>query len=142
VSPIRLTGASIDTLAISRVAVAAPVNVTATSSATPGTVATIPAFSCEGGTYLVLVYAPFLTIGTTNLDVELWVDGAFQQSLSGHMAASIPRPGTTFGAPVALGNGNHALLVRAFVDAGTGVFGAGAGTTGVAPNAWAAVYPA
>src|SRR5207247_2285110 len=113
-----------------------------TSSAAPTTAITVPSFPVEGGTYKVEVYAPFLTIGTTNLDVELWVDGAFNVSLSGHMAASIPRPGVTFSNYVALVNGNHTLLVRGFVDAGTGVFGAGAGTTGVAPNAYCAVFPA
>lgn len=140
--PIRLTGAQIDTLAIVRATIAAPVSIVGTSSAAPTTAITIPGAYYEGGTYNVEVYAPFLTIGTTFLDIELWVDGAFSQSLSGHMAASINRPGTSFNSYVGLSTGSHAMLVRGFVDAGTGTFGAGAGTTGVAPNAFAAVYPA
>jgi hypothetical protein len=139
---IRLTGSQIDTLAIARVAIATEVNVVGTSSASPTTCLTIPNALYEGGDYLVQVYAPYLTIGTTFLDIELWVDGAFSKSLSGHMAASINRPGATFQSYVALGNGNHPLLVRGFVDAGTGKFGANNGATGNAPNAFAAVYPA
>ena len=141
-SPVRLTGASIDTLAIARVAISSEISVTGASSAAPTTCLTLPANYYENGTYLVVVYAPYLTVGTTNLDIELWLDGAFQQSLSGHMAASIPRPGVTFGTYLALGTGNHAILVRGFVDAGTGKFGANNGATGNAPNAFAAVYPA
>ncbi len=140
--PIKLTGNQIDSLAITRAVIATPVSVVGTSSAAPTTCITIPNAFYEGGTYNVEVYAPFLTVGTTNLDIELWVDGVFSASLSGHMAASINRPGVSFNSYVALVNGNHALLVRGFVDAGTGTFGAGAGTTGVAPNAFAAVYPA
>lgn len=141
-NPVRLTGAQIDTLALVRAVQASPVSIVGTSSAAPTTAITIPSVEYPGGTYRVEVYAPFLTIGTTFLDIELWVDGAFSQSLSGHMAASINRPGVTFNSFVAMVFGNHALLVRGFVDAGTGTFGAGAGTTGVAPNAYAAVYPA
>jgi hypothetical protein len=137
-----MTGAQIDGLAITRAVIVAPVNIVGTSSAAPTTAITVAGGFFEGGTYNVEVYAPFLTVGTTNLDIELWIDGVFSQSLSGHMAASIPRPGVSFNAYVALGNGSHSFLIRGFVDAGTGVFGAGAGTTGVAPNAYCAVFPA
>ena len=137
-----MTGVQIDTLAIVRATLTAPVNITGASSAAPTTAITVPSADYPGGQYEVRVYAPFLTVGTTNLDIELWVDGAFSSSMSGHMAASIARPGTTFTTLVTLTPGGHSFLVRGFVDAGTGVFGAGAGTTGVAPNAFAAVYPA
>ena len=139
---VRMTGAQIDTLAITRVAISAEISVVGTSSAAPTTCLTLPAAFFEGGTYRVEVYAPYLTVGTTNLSIELWVDGAFSQSLSGLMAASINRPGTTFNSFVALVNGTHALLVRGFVDAGTGKFGANNGATGNAPNGYAAVYAA
>jgi hypothetical protein len=140
--PIRVSGVSIDSLALFSSAIATEVSVTATSSATGNTCLTLGPFFCEGGNYIVEVYTPYLTLGTTNLDVELFVDTVFNQSMSGHMAAAVTRPGTTMLAKVALGNGNHTLLVKAFVDAGTGKFGANNGATGNAPNAYGAVYPA
>jgi hypothetical protein len=101
---------------------------------------TIGPFAVDGGQYVLQWYTPYLTLGTTNLDVELQVDAAFNQSLSGHMAASITRPGVTGTAVVTLGIGNHTLKITAFVDAGTGKFGANNGATGNAPNAWARVF--
>jgi hypothetical protein len=139
--PIRTTGQSIDALALAVAAIATEVSVVGTSSAAPTTCMTLGPFFVEGGNYRVEVYTPYLTIGTTNIDIELWVDGAFNQSMSGHLAASVARPGSTFSAVVALGNGNHTLLVRGFVDAGTGKFGANNGATGNAPNALARVLP-
>lgn len=127
----------------SRVALAAEVAITATTSATGNTCITTGAISIgNGGDYLIEVSAPYLTIGTTNLDVELWDGATLLTSLSGHLAASVARPGVFMRTFQALAVGGHNLTVKAFVDAGTGKFGAGAGTTGLAPNAWLTVSPA
>lgn len=140
--PPILTGTVIDNLAIATATVTADVSVTATSSATGNTCMTIGPFLVNGGNYGVIVDVPYLTIGTTNLDVELWLDGAFNQSLTGHMAASIPRPGAMlFARLTGLSNANHTLVVKAFVDGGTGHFGANNGATGNAPNAVGFVLP-
>ena len=135
--PVELSGRNIDTLDFASAQIAADVSITATSSATGNTCITTGAFTIENaGTYYVEVYAPYLTIGTTNLDVELWDGSTLVSSMSGHMAASIPRPGATFGVRTSLAQGGHNLTVKAFVDAGTGHFGAGSGATGNAPNAY------
>jgi hypothetical protein len=138
----RLTGQNLDNLALVTTVKTSETSVTATSSATGDTCMTLGPFSVNGGNYFVVLYAPYLTLGTTNLDVELWVDGAFSQTLSGHMAAGVTRPGTVMVARVNLGEGNHTLLVKAFVDAGTGKYGANNGATGNAPNALGFVIPA
>ena len=140
--PVRQRGIDLDTMFNARVTISADVSVTATSSATGNTCITTGAFNIEnGGTYYVECYAPYLTVGTTNLDVELWDGATLLSSLSGHMAASIPRPGAQFGVFVSLASGSHTLTVKAFVDAGTGHFGANNGATGNAPNAWLTVSP-
>jgi hypothetical protein len=58
-----------------------------------------------------------------------------------HATAAVPLIPVTLRALVALALGNHNLAVKGFVDAGTGVFGAGAGTTGNPPNAFITVQP-
>jgi len=141
--PVRGRGIDLDTMTLASAVASSPVSITATSSATGQTCLTTGAFTVENaGSFLVEVYAPFLTIGTTNLDVELWDSTTFLQSLSGHMAATINRPGATMITKQTLAAGGHTLIVKAFVDGGTGTFGAGAGTTGVAPNAQLLVSPA
>jgi len=137
----RLTGASIGQLAIASASIAAEVSITHTTSATGDTCMTLGPFGCDGGTYLLVVDSPYLTKGTTNLDVELWVDGVFNQSLSGHMAASTVVPGAPMLALVTLSSGSHTLVVKAFVDGGTGKFGANNGATGNPPNAIAFLLP-
>lgn len=140
---VRLRGVELDTLYNARVSISTEVSVTATSSATGNTCMTTGAFTIEnGGTYLIEVFTPYLTIGSTNLDVELWDGTTLLTSLSGHMAASINRPGATMTTFQALGSGSHTVLVKAFVDGGTGKFGANNGATGNAPNAWLTVSPA
>lgn len=139
--PVRITGNSIGQLAIAQASITTEVSVTATSSATGNVCMTLGPTFYEGGTYLVVIDVPYLTKGTTNLDVELFVDGVFNQALSGHMAASTVIPGGQLVATVALVSGNHTLTVRAFVDAGTGKFGANNGATGNPPPAVAFVFP-
>src|SRR5436309_1259146 len=116
--PIHLTGQSIDAFALATTVKTSETSVTATSSATGDTCTTLGPFFCEGGNYFVVLYVPYLTKGTTNLDVALW-EGATLLTSFGHMAASVAVPGSLLVARVNLGNGNHTLTVKAFVDAGT-----------------------
>lgn len=140
--PVRGRGIDLDTFYVAQVTAATEVSITATSSATGNTCLTSGAITiANGGSYLVEVYAPYLTIGSTNLDVELYDGSTFVTSLSGHLAASVVRPGSNMRAIVSLTPGAHTLKVTAFVDAGTGKFGAGDGATGDAPNAFMLVRP-
>lgn len=118
------------------------VSVTATSSATGDTCIAAGPGDYNAGLYDVLLSVPYLTIGTTNLDLELWLDAVFNQTISGHMTASVLRPGWSWRARLLINAGTHTLTVKGFVDAGTGKFGAGDGATGNAPNAILSVYPA
>lgn len=144
----QITGASISNLDVAFASKSTEVSITATTSGTGNTCITTGSFSISNisgpgeGYYYVDVYTPYLTLGTTNLDVELWDGATFVSSLSGHMAAATTRPGGTMTVRVYLGNGNHNLTVKAFVDAGTGKFGAGDGATGDAPNAYIRVRSA
>jgi hypothetical protein len=145
--PIRLTGASIDALDLAFVAITAPVNLTATSSATGTTAISSGAFTIDHtDNYYVEVFTPTLTKGTTNLDLELWdggTSGTLLTTLTGHMTTSSALgQGINLRARVNLTAGTHTMVVTGFVDAGTGVFGAGAGTTGAQPNAFIRVRPA
>lgn len=137
----RLAGKDIQPLSVASASIATEVSVTGTSSASPTTCMTIGPFGVDGGQYVLEWYSPYLTIGSTNLDIEVKDGTTFLSTLSGHMAASIARPGTTGTVVLTLGQGNHTLNITAFVDAGTGKFGANNGATGNAPNAWARVYP-
>ena|SRR5438874_7129635 len=141
--PVYRRGVDLDTFYNARASIAAEASITATSSATGNTCITTGAFTIDnGGTYEITVFTPYLTKGTTNLDVELWDGSTFLTSLSGHMTASVLRPGAIFKTFQTLGPGAHTLTVKAFVDAGTGKFGADTGATGNAPNAWLLVQPA
>jgi hypothetical protein len=135
--PVLMSGQNIANLDFASQQITSEVSVTATSSATGDTCMTTGAISLEnGGTYYVEIFTPYLTKGTTNLDVELWDGATFKQSLSGHMAASATLgQGVVLAARVALGSGPHTLTVKAFVDGGTGKFGAGTGATGQPPPA-------
>ena len=113
----------------------AETSITATSSATGNIAMTAGPAQFLGGTYNVFLFVPYLTIGTTNLDVELFVDGVFNQTISGHLTASVAIPGCYWIGQVSLAPGSHTLTVRGFVDAGTGKVGAGDGATTHSPNA-------
>jgi hypothetical protein len=134
-------------MSLVEVQLTASVNVTATSSATGTTLLTTGSFTVEnGGVFYVDVWVPFLTKGTTNVDIELFegasaAAGTFLTTLSGHLVADGARP-TSWTVRRTLTPGAHQLTVTGFVDAGTGVFGAGLGTTGAFPNAWMRVRPA
>ena len=141
--PVRGRGIDLDTMTVSTASISSPVNITGTSSASPTTVLTAGPFSIENpGTFLVTVFTPQLTRGTTNLDLELKDGTTLLTTLSGHYTAAPPFVPFTFRVLITLAAGNHTLNVTGFVDAGTGVFGAGAGTTGNLPNAFITVQPA
>jgi hypothetical protein len=140
--PVRLRGIDIDTFNVASASISASVNITGTSSGTATTVLSTGVFSVENpGTFLVTVFTPSLTRGTTNLDLELWDGATLLTTLMAHATAAVPLIPVTLRALVALAFGNHNLAVKGFVDAGTGVFGAGAGTTGNPPNAFITVQP-
>lgn len=145
--PIRGRGIDLDTMSNAEASITASVNVVATSSATGTTLLTTGVFTIENpGNFYVEVFTPQLTRGTTNLDIELF-DGA--SAAAGTFLSSLTHVTTALGVGaaflvtrVALAAGNHTMTVTGFVDAGTGVFGAGAGTTGTAPPARIRVRPA
>lgn len=141
--PVRARGIDLDTFDLAGAVLATEASITATTSGTGDTCITTGPFNVDNpGTFYVEVYTPYLTLGTTNLDVELWDGATLVSSMSGHMAAAVTRPGVTFSVKKALAAGSHNLTVKAFVDAGTGKFGANNGATGNAPNAWIRVRPA
>lgn len=143
---IRGRGIDLDTLYLAEAQVSSNVSLSATSSATGNVVMTLGPFNMDGpGTVYVEIYTPSLVKGTTNVDLELWLDGApgtgtLQTTLSGHLAASA----TPFLSQVRfnLATGNHTLRVAGFVDAGTGTFSANNGATGNFPNAIGRVWRA
>lgn len=144
---IQQTGQTIGSLDVAFASITAPVNLTATSSATGTTAISTGAFGISNpGNYYVEVWSPLLTKGTTNLDLELWdggTSGTFLSTLTGHMTASTALgQGVGLEVRVTLGAGAHTLVVTGFVDAGTGVFGAGTGATGAQPPAFIRVRSA
>jgi len=129
------------------VAITAGVNITATSSATGTLALDTGKFNVQNaGNYYVEFFAPRLTIGTTNLDLELWdggTSGTFLSTLTGHMTATTPiGQGVGLEVRVNLSQGAHQMTVNGFVDAGTGVVGAGNAATGNLPNAFLRVRSA
>lgn len=139
--PTRITGVSIAQLAVATASIATEASITATSSATADVAITCGPAGYEAGNYQVVSFIPYITKGTTNIDVELFLDGVISQTMTGHLAASVVSP-TTFTNYVALTAGVHTFTVRAFVDGGTGKVGANNGATGNAPNARVWVIPA
>jgi hypothetical protein len=145
--PIRGRGIDLDTMSVAEAQRTTSVNVVATSSATGTTLLTTGVFTVENpGTFYVEVFTPQLTRGTTNLDIELFegasaAAGTFLSSLI-HVTAALGIGTSFLSARLTLAAGGHTLTVTGFVDGGTGVFGAGAGTTGAQPPAWIRVRPA
>ena len=146
--PVQIVGNEIANMDIASNSITTEASITATTSATGNTCISTGAFGCNAGTYYVEVFTPYLTKGTTNLDIELFdgasaAAGTFLQSLTGHMtASSVLGDGVVLCAKVTLTAGSHNMTVTGFVDAGTGKFGAGAGTTGNAPPAFIRVRTA
>ena len=140
--PVQISGQFIANLDVVFASIATEASITATTSATGNTCISTGAFTIVNeGNYYVEVFTPYLTKGTTNLDIELFdgasaAAGTFLQTLTGHMTASAVLGGVIhMQALVSLIAGTHNMTVTGFVDAGTGKFGAGAGTTGNAPPA-------
>lgn len=140
--PIQLEGNEIENLDFARNSITSEASITATSSATGNTCISTGVFGLDhAGDYYVEVFTPYITKGTTNVDIELFdgasaAAGTFLQSLSGHLAASVViGAGIVYWAKVTLTAGAHQMTVTGFVDAGTGKFGAGTGATGAAPPA-------
>jgi hypothetical protein len=139
---VRLRGIDLDTYYVARATISASVNLTGTSSGTATTAISTGAFSIDNpGSFMVTVFTPSLTRGTTNLDLELWDGATLLTTLMAHATAAVPIIPVTMRVLVTLAAGGHNLTVKGFVDAGTGVFGAGAGTTGNPPNAFITVQP-
>ena len=139
--PVRLTGDQLGSLAVARATITANATTTATTSGTATALLTLPNAFYEGGTYRVELWCINMTKGTTNLDIELQVDGVFSISLSGALAANTGIP-TIFEGFVTLSPGNHVVRAVGFVDAGTGTIVAGTGATATNPPAYLAIYPA
>lgn len=145
--PVRGRGVDLDTMSVAEVQNTAGVNITHTTSATGDVVLTLGPFNLEGPkTLYVEAWSPQLTKGTTNVSLEWWLDGA---PGTGTLLSTATVLATANIAPyysvvhVALTGGNHTLRLAGFVDAGTGVFTAGAGTpTGTAPNSWGRAWVA
>jgi hypothetical protein len=140
--PIQLEGNVIEHLDFVHASITSEVSITATSSATGDTCISTGVFGITNpGDYYVEIFTPYLTKGTTNLDVELFegataATGTFLTTLTGHMTASdILGSCPNLSALVTLAAGSHRLTVTAFVDGGTGKFGAGSGATGQPPPA-------
>jgi hypothetical protein len=140
--PIQMEGAVIEHLDFSAASITSEASITATSSATGNLCIQTPVFGITNpGDYYVEVFTPYITKGTTNIDVELFdgasaAAGTFLVTLTGHMTASaVLGDGIVLVARVTLTAGAHQMTVTAFVDGGTGKFGAGAGTTGNPPPA-------
>jgi hypothetical protein len=140
--PIQVVGSEIASFGTASAVITTEASIVATSSATGTTCISTGQFGVvNAGNYWVEVFTPYLTKGTTNLDIELFegasaAAGTFLTTLTGHMvASSILGAGITLVALVNLTAAAHTLTVTGFVDAGTGKFGAGTGTTGNAPPA-------
>ena len=140
-SGIALSGERVSGLAVARGTVSTNQTTTATSSGTSTVLMTAGPAAFLGGTYAVELQSPGVTKGTTTVTLELWVDGAFNQSIvASYVNATAITPFFWRGV-ITLNPGVHTITVRGFVDAGTGTLTAGAGTTGNQPNAVLSVYP-
>jgi len=135
--PISVQNTEIGGIQIGFSLITASTTTTATSSGTATALATVGPVGCYGVNYIAELWAVAITKGTTSISVELWVDGVFNQSiLPVSLNATNPNP-ILLRSQLALTDGAHTITWRGFVDAGTGTLVAGAGTTGVAPNAFA-----
>lgn len=141
-NPIRGTLQDFVSLDTAFATATAGVNFTATSSATANVLLTLGPIETLGAPYIVELFAPSLTKGTTNASLELWSDGVFNQSVFALVTTNIAIPGFSWRGQLNLVAGVHTLTLRGFVDAGTGTLGAGTGATGQPPNALMLMRPA
>lgn len=144
--PVQYSGQNLANIDLASTFVTSSVNLVATTSATGTVAVTVGPFSVVNeGLYNVQVYTPQLTKGTTNVDLELWDGtpgtGTMISTLTGHLAANVIP--LFVQVQVTLSAGAHTLKVAGFVDAGTGVFTAGAGSaTGNSPRGYCRVFAA
>lgn len=103
-------------------------NITGTTSGAPTTVVTAPAITFDGAPVIVEFQAAWYKIGTTSINVGLYLDGTYQGRLGFAQAAFTPAGLSA--ARVTPSAGSHTYSVRAFVDAGTGEVGADASLPG------------
>lgn len=113
------------------VPITAPVNVTATSTATANTIITGTSQAYDGTPIWVEFGADRIVVGTHQLIVSLY-DGSTElgilcRSSLTNANDSVPGSGRIRLTPSA---GTHQYVVKASVDAGTGIITAGAGTIG------------
>lgn len=141
-SPVALVGEKLAGQAIAQTVLTANVTTTAASSAAATNLLSLGRAGYEGGTYRVFLFCSQFTKGTTNISVELWVDGVFGQSVVSLSTNATAFGGFSWQGIVALAPGSHLLEFKGFVDAGTGTLVAGTGATGTNPNAIAFVIPA
>lgn len=139
---IQLSGQAIQGNATATGTITANVTTTATTSGTATVLMTAGPNDFAGGVYDVLLQATALTKGTTNVSLELWVDGVFNQSIIALSVNAVATGNLNWSGRVSLVAGIHTLTVRGFVDAGTGTLVAGTGATGANPNAVLIVKPA
>lgn len=140
-SGIALAGERVSGLAVARGTVSTNQTTTATTSGTATVLMTAGPAAFLGGTYAVELQSPGVTKGTTSVSLELWVDGAFNQSIvATYVNATAITPFFWRGV-ISLNPGVHTITVRGFVDAGTGTLTAGTGATTAQPNAVLSVYP-
>src|SRR5574340_738095 len=95
--PVQYSGQFISNLDIVFASIATEASITATSSATGNTCITTGAFTIQNeGNYYVEVFTPYITKGTTNIDVEMWDGATLITTVTGHLAASVAIPGFYF----------------------------------------------
>lgn len=117
------------------VATTTSVSVTATTSATATTILTGTSQAYDGSAIIVTFYSPGLTIGTNTINVNLY-DGSTELGIlvsgnPGAASSSFRWPCCVSSPPFTPTVATHQYIIRAYVDAGTGTVGAGAGTLGL-----------
>lgn len=140
--PVQLSGQAIQGFATAFGSAAANQTTTATTSGTSTVLMTAGPADFAGGIYDAILSCAAVTKGTTNVSLELWLDGVFNQSivaLSTNASAINP---FYWQGRLTIVAGVHTVTVRGFVDAGTGTLVAGTGATGANPNAVFIVRPA
>lgn len=135
VPPKQLDGSSLGSVSVSSVAISANVTTVAVSSAASSVLMTLPPFAASDGNYLIELFSPGVTKGTTTVSLELWLNAVFNQSICSLLVNAVAINPFSWRGLVALATGGQSLTVRGFVDAGTGTLTAGTGATGAQPNA-------
>lgn len=138
---VQLTGQAIAGFATATGVISTSATTTATTSGTSTVLLTAGPAEFTGGSYDAILSCAAVTKGTTNVSLELWLDGVFNQSivaLSTNASAINP---FYWSGRLSITAGVHTVTVRGFVDAGTGTLVAGTGATGLNPNAVLIVKP-